>query len=170
LFASLSIIANYHLPLSGAIHGKMSMSEVIEEIENAIAKLKLEKDVIRLDDGEVKTVYLDLLATFVEGGDRRWWWESFKLPSRSKGYEDGKGFERLTKMVPDSKEKLWFIAEDVQLPYFPIFEASAEDVVKIIGECFAYEYYLVPKHKRWLLCENHHDNIIGVGDEVLSSF
>ena len=148
----------------------MSMSEVIEEIESAITKLGLEKDVMRLEDDEAKAAYLDLLATFVEGEDRRWWWESFKKPSKSKVYEDGKGFERLTEIVPDSKELIWFIAEESQLPYYPIFEASTENVVKIIGECFAYEYYIVPKHKRWLLCENHHDVVLGIGDEVVSSF
>ncbi len=154
--------------ITRALHDKTSMSEVIEEIESAIAKLNLGSEVIRLGDDEAKAIYLDLLETFVEGKDRRWWWESFKQPSKSKAYEDGKGFERLTQIVPDSKEKLWFIAEDDKLQYFPIFEATTESVVKIIGECFAYEYYLVPKHKRWLLCENHHDYLIGVGDEVAS--
>ena len=68
------------------------MSDVIEEIKNAITKLGLEKDVIQLEDDEAKTVYLDLINTFVEGEDRRWWWESFKKPSKSKVYWDGKGF------------------------------------------------------------------------------
>ena len=75
----------------------------------------------------------------------------------------------MTEIVPDSKEVIWFIAEDSQLPYYPIFEFNTENAVKIIGECFAYEYYIVPKHKRWLLCENHHDDAIGVGDEIIST-
>jgi hypothetical protein len=146
------------------------MSDVIEEIKNAISELGLEKEVIQLEDDQAKVVYLDLLATFVEGGDRRWWWESFKKPSKSRVYKDGNGFEHLTELVPDPKEIIWFIAEDTEQPYFPIFEATTENVVKIIGECFAYEYYIVPKHKRWLLCENHHDDVIGIGNEVTSAF
>jgi hypothetical protein len=47
--------------------------------------------------------------------------------------------------------------------------ASPENAVKIIGECFGFEYYLVAKDKSWLLCENHHNRVIGVGTPVVSA-
>jgi len=37
---------------------------------------------------------------------------------------------------------------------------------KIIGEWFAYKYYLVPKEKRWLIYKNDRDYLIAVGNEV----
>ena len=138
--------------------------QVLDEVNKAITHLNLQ-DAIRLvdDNGEL---YLELLQHFVEGGDRRWWWESFKDESESITIEDGKGFERLGKIVPNSDEVVWLVVEDEQLPYYPIFECSVSDAVSVIGECFAFEYYLTPKSKKWLICENHHDYVIGVGCEI----
>lgn len=144
------------------------MSQVLEEVEKAISLLGLSKDVRLLKD-EGSALYESLLSHFVEGADRRWWWEAFSHPSESITYDDGKGFEHLNQFVPDPKELVWFMIEDDQLPFYPIFEASTENVVKIIGECFAFEYYLVPRDKTWLLCENHHNRIIGVGKQVASA-
>ena len=143
------------------------MSQVLDEVNNAIKLLNLETEVLLVPNGEV--IYRSLIDSFVEGGDRRWWWESFSKPSESITFDDGKGFERLCQFVPNTNEIVWFVVEDDQLPYYPIFEATPENVVKIIGECFAFEYYLVAKDKSWLLCENHHSRIIGIGDSVVQS-
>ncbi len=144
------------------------MSQVTEEIQNAIGLLKLESSVKRVAISKEETLYYDLLSHFVDGGDRRWWWEAFKLPSEYITYDEDSGFEKLVELVPDSKEEIWFMVEDDKLPHYPIYESSTENITKIIGECFAYEYYLIPKNKRWLLCETHHNSIVGVGKEVIS--
>ena len=154
--------------VNSALHARESMSQVLEEVEKAISLLGLSKEVRLLKD-EGASLYDSLVTHFVEGGDRRWWWEAFSHPSESITYDNGKGFEQLSQFVPDSKEVVWFVVEDDQLPYYPIFEASIENVTKIIGECFAFEYYLVPTDKSWLLCENHHNRIIGVGAQVVSA-
>lgn len=138
--------------------------QVLEEVNNAISLLNLQNEVhLVKDNGEL---YLELLNTFVKGSDRRWWWESFKQESASITFEDGKGFQRITSFVPNPYEVVWFVVEDDQLPYYPIFECSASNAVSIIGECFAFEYYLIPKNKNWLICENHHNRVIGVGSEI----
>lgn len=144
------------------------MSQVLEEIENAIDVLGLIEEVVLVKDG-ADILYRSLIDVFVDGGDRRWWWEAFSSPSESITINDGKGFERLLQLVPDINELVWFVVEDDQLPYYPIFEASTKNIVKVIDECFAFEYYLVPKDKSWLLCENHHNRIIGVGNKVVLS-
>jgi len=145
------------------------MSEVIEEIENAIDLLKLNLSVKRVTAGLEEVLFKELLDCFVEGGDRRWWWESFKESSKSILFENGLGFQELIDIVPDPDEVVWFVVEDDQSPFYPIYEASTLNIVKIIGECFAYEYYLIPKDKRWLICETHHNSIVGIGSEVISS-
>jgi len=126
----------------------------------------LDDDVKQLPVHEEAKLYYELLEHFVSGGDRRWWWESFKQESRSCTYSDGKGFKRLGQFVPDVDEKVWFMIEDDQLATYPIFEATPNEIMKIVGECFAFEYYLIPKSKAWLICENHHGRVIGVGAEV----
>ncbi len=140
------------------------MSEVLEEVKNAIELLKLNSDVRLLeDDGGL---YLELLDRFVEGEDCRWWWSSLKLKASTASFDTETPFEELSRIVPDSKEKVWFMVEDNELPYFPIFESSTENAIKIIGECFAFEYYLISKSKEWLICESHHDTFYGVGKIV----
>ncbi|MBL4671801.1 MAG: hypothetical protein JKX81_06040 [Arenicella sp.] len=125
------------------------MSQVLEEVETAINKLGLSEEVGLYDD-ESGALYNDLIGYFVEGGNRRWWWEAFSQPSEALSSSDPKGFERLSELVPDAKERVWFVVEDDQFPYYPIFEASTEHAIQIIGECFAFEYYLVPKDMSWL--------------------
>lgn len=149
-----------------ALHAIKEMTQVLEEIQNAIDLLGLNSSVKKLDDQQTEHLYKQLLAEFVEGGDRRWWWEAFSKPSSSIVFSDGKGFERLNQIVPNPKEVVWFMVEDDQLPYYPIFELTTENAVKIIAECFAFEYYLIPKTKNWLVCENHHDYVIGIGSAV----
>ena len=142
---------------------------ITEEIDNAIKELGLrEAEFHILPNEKAEPLYYELLNTFVEGRDRRWWWESFSKPSESVQFTDGKGFERIIDLVPNKKEKVWFVAEEDQLPFYPIYEAIPETIQKIIGECYGFEYYIIPKSKEWLLCENHHDYVVGVGEVVIS--
>ena len=142
---------------------------VTEEINNAIQELSLnESEIHLLSNEDSEPLYFELLNTFVKGGDRRWWWESFSKPAESVHFTNGKGFEIITEIVPNKKELVWFVAEDDQLPTYPIYEATPDAINKIIGECYGFEYYIIPKSKEWLLCENHHNNLIGLGDLIIN--
>ena len=143
------------------------MELVTDEIQSAMKLLGLkEQNIQLLPDKEGQLVFSDLLNTFVEGADRRWWWEAFKEESKSITFDDGLGFERIVELVPNKKETIWFIAEETQLPFYPVYETTPEVVQKIIGECYGFEYYIIPKDKSWLLCENHHNRVIGIGEPV----
>jgi hypothetical protein len=144
------------------------MSLVTEEIESAVSKLGLEAaDIQHLSAEENKRLYGALVERFVNGGDRRWWWESFNEEEASHVFKDGMGFKRIPELVPDANEKLWFVVEEDQLEFYPIYETTAEVVSAVVGECYAFEYYLIPKDTSWLICENHHNRIIGVGNSVI---
>lgn len=145
------------------------MSDVTEEVAAAISQLGLGERVQRLPDREAARVNAELLNVFVAGGERRWWWEVFREPVASKAFPDDKGFARIAELVPDRAERCWFVVEDTDADSYPVYEATPEDVVSIIGACFAFEYYLAPKSKRWLICENHHGCIIGVGKDVVGA-
>jgi hypothetical protein len=142
-------------------------SEVINEINIAVKTLSLHGKVKLLDEKENKRLYNELLAEFVKGADRRWWWESLSKPSDYVSFKDGKAFQRITYIVPDQNEIVWFMVEDDMQPFYPIFETTPQFIAQIIGECFAFEYYIIDKTKEWLLCENHHDSLIGVGKEII---
>jgi hypothetical protein len=142
------------------------MGQVTEEIANAIEALHLDVSDIRLlDKIDGKKVFDDLLTHFVKSGDRRWWWEDFKDVSFSFS-GNTKPFELLNEIIPETKDKVWLMVEDDQEDFYPIYETRPEIISQIIGECFGFEYYLIDKNKDWLICENHHNQLIGVGDKL----
>lgn len=142
------------------------MGETKTEIENAIRVLKLTNDDIeRLDDSAGKAVFDDCLSHFVVSGDRRWWWEDF-TNNRFLFKELNKPFELLNEILPDVEEHVWLIVEDDLEPFYPVYNVRAGVIKDIIGGCFAFEYYIINKNKEWLLCENHHNALIGIGNEL----
>ena len=142
------------------------MSDVTDEVEMAIGRLALGERVQRLPVEDAARITAELLASFVVGGDRRWWWEAFREPIASKAFSDDMGFKYIVDLVPNRAEKCWFVVEDADSDSYPVYDATPEEVASIVGECFAFEYYIAPKSKHWLICENHHGRIIGVGEEV----
>jgi hypothetical protein len=142
------------------------MGQVTEEIVNAIGTLNLDgSDIQLLDKAEGRKIFDDLLTHFVNSGDRRWWWEDFTQKSFSfSDYE--RPFEVLNEIIPETKEKVWLMVEDDQEDFYPIYEVRPQIVQQIIGECFGFEYYIISKNKDWLICENHHNRLIGIGDKL----
>ncbi len=135
------------------------------EIDAAIKRLELPSHICReLPDAEGREVFEAALTRFVGGDDRRWWWEAFR--DEHIGRQVEKGFLLLTALVPQPDELVWFIVEDTSLPFYPVYDATPAAAEMIIGECFGFEYYLIAKDMRWLLCENHHDVLIGIGEPV----
>ena len=115
-----------------------------------------------------EAIFNEALRIFVDGGDRRWWWESFKRSPVSHKFAGGDGWRRLPELVPDPNEPVWFIAEENALPFYPVFELTPADASTILGECYGFEFYLMPKNYSWLLCENHHNTVFALGEPVSS--
>lgn len=141
------------------------MCEVTDEIDRAIESLQLKGKVARLSRAEAEEVNRAVLARFAGGKDRRWWWEAFPQ-SESVSFDDGLGYQRVPLLVPNAGERCWFIVESQERGPYPVYEASPEEAVGIIGECFGFEYYIAPKDLSWLVCENHHGRVVGCGASV----
>jgi hypothetical protein len=138
-----------------------------DEINAAINTLGLPSQICRaLLDAEGWEVFHAALTKFTGGDDRRWWWEAFSDEAIGRRVKDG--WRLLTTLVPEPDGLVWFIAEDTDLPFYPVYETTPAAVERILGECFAFEYYLVAKDLSWLLCENHHDSLIGVGEPIVT--
>ena len=143
------------------------MESVVCEIERAVASLHLQAGAIEaLPAAQSEAVYLSALHHFVSAGDPHWWWESFREAGASVSFEGGDGWKHLPNISPDPNESVWFIAEDDQLPRFPVFETTPQVASSILGECYAFEYYLIAKDLSWLICENHHNVIFAIGSTV----
>lgn len=141
----------------------------MSEVERAISVIGIGDLIHRLPAPEAVVLRAELVSEFVKGRDRRFWWEAFSHPSEELHFSDGSGFTHIEALVPDPKERCWFMVEDFDSGDFPIYEATPELAVKIISECHGFEYYLIAKDRRWLLCENHHDVVVGVGTEVVTA-
>lgn len=142
------------------------MGEVSQEISVAIKTLKYSEGQIKLIDFDSgRELYYKLLDWFVKSGDRRWWWEDFKQESFDfPEYE--KPFEHLIEIIPDSDKNVWLMVEDDQEDFYPIYDCQPSIIGKLIGECFGFEYYVIDKNKDWLICENHHNRLIGLGQKL----
>ena len=141
------------------------MENIKTEIRDAITTIADPTIVCReLPESQGEQIFLDALKHFVASGDRRWWWEDFRQPSTTIKLEDA--YRILPSLVPDEAELVWFIAEDDQLPFFPVFESNVQSISQIVGECYGFEYYIVQKQFEWLICENHHDTLFGIGKVV----
>jgi hypothetical protein len=143
------------------------MATIKDEINEAIKTLVIDKnEFVELENVFAKQLLNKIEDHFVELKNKRWWWECFRYPFTSVNFNNNRSFTYLSKVVPNPKEKVWFIAEEDQLPFFPIYEGNTETIERIIGECYAFEYYLVDKTFNWLLCETHHNDLIVIGKEL----
>lgn len=142
------------------------MGEVNQEISNAIKTLNFSDEQIKLLDFDSgKELYYELLDRFVISGDRRWWWEDFKIEDFD-FVDSEKPFEKLNEIIPDLNKKVWLMVEDDQEEYYPIYDCEPSIIGQIIGECFGFEYYVIDKNMDWLICENHHNRLIGLGQRL----
>ncbi|PWK80068.1 hypothetical protein LX99_00532 [Mucilaginibacter oryzae] len=138
------------------------MGEVAREIEDAIAILNLSADIVsKIDYQHNEALYYELLAYFVDGRDRRWWWEAFKSSFSFNDFEYPP--DHLKRIIPNLERKVWLMIEDVQEKFYPIYDVDPNYIPDILNNCFHFEYYIIDKDYDWLLCENHHRHVIGVG-------
>lgn len=95
-----------------------------------------------------------------------WYWEHFKLESYSIQFETDP-YPLLHKFI-DTKEKVWFIVNETinERIKFWFYEGTVKAIQEIIPNISRDEYYLVSKKYNWLLCLNHHFNLIGTDDDL----
>lgn len=146
------------------------METIKEEIQQAAILLGLSsQDLREVPEEEARKIYNKAISKFVTGGERRWWWEAFSKKSESIKSKDDKGFQKITQIVPDPEEHIWFIAEENHLDFYPVYEASPKAIQQVVGECYGFEYYLISKDFNWLLCEDHHGYFHGIGTEIIKN-
>ena len=140
-------------------------------IAKALQELGLKKaDLREIPLSEAKSTIKNIRDRFCTRQDARWWWQYFRenLPTYFKAVTQA--YELLDQIVPIKEEKVWFVVEEGEPVDFRLYLGTVPTIQKVIGECPAFEYYLVACDYSWLLCENHHDYLIAIGDEVVARF
>jgi hypothetical protein len=99
------------------------------------------------------------------------WWDQELRKQACAVLVDGPGLHQLSYLVPSVEKGVWFITNTEGAgPGEPIavYEATVPAVQQILSEVRGHhEYYLTPKQLTWMLCENHHGQIIATGAPVV---
>ena len=89
-----------------------------------------------------------------------WLWEYFKLDTFSIMVKQP--YKLLDQLV-DSEETVWFFVNGDKDKFW-FYEGKVEAIVTVIEEStYIDELYLASKKYQWLICINHHDDLIATG-------
>ena len=96
----------------------------------------------------------------------RWLWEYFKLDifalSGSNRQERPELY--LDKLV-DENETVWYVVTETlnERDKFWFYEGKIKSIQTVIDETWFDELYVISKKYEWLICINHHDDLIATG-------
>lgn len=97
-----------------------------------------------------------------------WWWERFREPQRGVMVPDP---VQTAAELLDPDDCYWFLAEaesDKRESTMWLYEMIGRVIPRILRETHPFEYYIVDRKMTWLLCENHHGVLIGVGETIVN--
>jgi hypothetical protein len=90
-----------------------------------------------------------------------WLWEHFKLDSYAIILEQPYLY---LDQLADADESVWFFTNG-DSDKFWFFEGNIKTIIKVIGESSCIdELYVASKKYQWLICINHHDDLIATGE------
>jgi hypothetical protein len=140
-----------------------------DEYEKARKELGIpEADFALIAPHRYQAIVLRIIEQFTKLGKAglkaSWWWESLVDPSW--GIQPQEPLKFVARYL-DAEERYWFVAEAWMPPKkesnFWLYEATGSAILQILAETHHHEYYIVNKKMTWLLCENHHNVVIGCG-------
>jgi len=92
-----------------------------------------------------------------------WLWEYFKLDTF--GVTNEQPFKYLSKLV-DNDESVWFFVNGDKDKFW-FYEGKINSIVTVIEESsYIDELYIASKKYNWLICINHHDDLIATGQTM----
>ncbi len=123
---------------------------------------------------QYEAILLKIIAHFTtlgrSGLNALWLWDSFQEPKFARADCPPMCTAMLRKLVP-AEEAIWFVAEDSgrqkEHGNFWLYEGHIDAIAAVLDEAWLFEFYLVSKKFEWLLCENHHDVLIAVGEPMV---
>ncbi len=111
-----------------------------------------------MPSAEAATLRRKVLQRFApEGVERRFAWEYLQ---DKVSFQDAEAWRWLGEYIGHTPAVLFFDDHDEATVFR--FE-DGHDIVTIIAECFAFEFYVTNPAVEYLLCFNHHDYLIAAG-------
>jgi hypothetical protein len=142
-------------------------------ITAASKSLSLELNVRLVEPHRFRAILERILAERTnltsDGISALWWWEALKPPVAHSTPTEPISF--IKGLLP-ADEPVWFVAEEAgekTVGNFWLYDSTVSAVCAVLQECPAFEYYLVAKKMNWLICENHHGQVIASGEPLAAA-
>ncbi len=137
-----------------------------DAVREAIASLDLIDEARETSRDEVQPILSRIAREFVNDSRSVWWWQSLVDDKPSAEVDaQGAGHQFIPELCPD--EICWFVVTDDQGSNWSVFEAKPSTISAILSNCHFFEYFVASRDLDWIVFENHHDLIIGMGDSVV---
>lgn len=133
----------------------IAKDEKYSELIEAIDLFELKDEVVEIRDRQKDRLITDIMRKFVVGNPRVWWL-AFKKTPKNFSFDDEFQYKRINNFF-DNDEQCYFI---IELDSIHIFKASVRNIIRIIGECSFFEYYVLDLGLDKLLCETEHGDLL----------
>ncbi|HEX4494267.1 MAG TPA: DUF6756 family protein [Thermoanaerobaculia bacterium] len=151
------------------------MYETANSILQSAQELRLSSERFRqVGPGRWRDLLDKILTRFTSQGplnrSRLWLWEDFIQPTYTLQKEHT--LETLLKL-DEPAARVWLVFEDWDRTKrdgnFWLFEGDLAAAVSVLNNLYGIEFYIVSQSLDWLVAENHHDVLIGVGPHAIQA-
>lgn len=125
------------------------------EFKEAINSLDNKNEVMEIQNIAKDNIIADIMNKFVIGNPRVWWL-AFKKKPKSFSFDDEFQYQRISQFF-DNNDVCYLITE---LDTIHLFKLPVRNIIKIIGECSFFEYYVTDLKMQNLLCETDHGDLL----------
>lgn len=142
------------------------------KVLHAAAELSLSQNQFSMvSPARWKTLLKDIMIRFTGSEDiqRLWIWNDLRGDVAT--LQSDYGPDRIAAIF-EPTIYVWFITEDAsrtkQDGNFWVFEGELGAILRVIGNFHYFEYAIVDRRLEWMICENHHDMLIAVGEPAIT--
>lgn len=125
------------------------------ELKEAINSLDNKNEVMEIQNLAKDNIIADIMNKFVIGNPRVWWL-AFKKKPKSFSFDDEFQYQRISQFF-NNNDVCYLITE---LDTIHLFKLPVRNIIKIIGECSFFEYYVTDLKMQNLLCETDHGDLL----------
>ena len=125
------------------------------ELKESINSLDNKNEVMEIQNIAKDNIIADIMNKFVIGNPRVWWL-AFKKKPKSFSFDDEFQYQRISQFF-DNNDVCYLITE---LDTIHLFKLPVRNIIKIIGECSFFEYYVTDLKMQNLLCETDHGDLL----------
>ena len=125
------------------------------ELKESINSLDNKNEVMEIQNIAKDNIIADIMNKFVIGNPRVWWL-AFKKKPKSFSFDDEFQYQRISQFF-DNNDVCYLITE---LDTIHLFKPPVRNIIKIIGECSFFEYYVTDLKMQNLLCETDHGDLL----------